>query len=814
MQKTKSKILTLLFLSAMMLAMIPIAAAVSPSNILINTTVPPSTPGQQIPSAGTINLYFGNVTVLGAQFQLYLSTNGLANIGTSDAAWGPLFLTGNLTQAVISNYTGGYKVGFNWINGTLPALAGGNYYIKLWDGNPADTVVTDTYFVIVGSFTIKPTSGPAGASLTIAGSGFLPNDFVNITYSGGLPLIKGTVANLTATDNITGAFSVTMLAPDTLTALAAGEVANSTGAATLTFVVQQNSTGVLATSKTYTEYARGLLQVATALPVTVGDVFGNNTDLTGTVSVPVGSTVWLAGEYFYPGSVSFYFDNTTLMTTTTANATGFFNASMAIPITTSGTHNILVKDTDAGINVFINILPTLILTPANGTVGTSVGITGFGLPANIPLYIYWFEKSSGDATWYWTNNATTGANGQFNVTLTFTVPHAYGGAHAVTAYGAYSGLTTAAPGAPVASASFTVLPTLVLTPSALNNSGVMVWANATGLLPTALYLPDLDNLELGIAPYLATDPYATGITSAANGDGSFAFLDAGLRPGTHAVSLAQTTANFPAVYTLFTVSTANDPLSTQISGLNTTVTTSGNVTSLLPLLTSINQTVAANTATLVTIQTATGTIQTTLAALNASIIAINGNVATLSTTLGTVTTTINSINSGVSGLTGQISSISNGIATVQTNVGSIKTELDSVNAVLGAVAGQNANITTSLGTVQTSLASIGTTVTSISGDTATIKTDLGTLQGTVTSISGDTATIKTNLGTMQTSIGNLQTGQTAMQGDVTAIKTDVASTKTTTEGLSPLIIVAIVLALIAAIAAIASIVLMRRKIAG
>ena len=378
-----------------------------------------------------------------------------------------------MTQTSVSNFTGGFKVGFNWINGTLPASAGGSYYVKLWDGNPADTVVTDTYFVVIGSFTVKPTSGPAGASLVIAGSGFLPNDFVNITYSGGLPLIKGTVANLTATDNITGAFSVTMLAPDTLTALAAGEVANTTSAQTLTFTVQQNSTGVLATSKTYTEYARGLLQVATAMPVTIGDVFGNNTDLTGTVAVPVGSTIYVAGEYFYPGSVSIYFDNTTLMTTTTANATGFFNTTAIIPITTSGAHSILVADKDAGLNVLITVLPTLILTPANGTVGTTVAVTGFGLPANIPLYIYWFEKAAGDATWYWTNNATTGSNGQFNVTLSFTVPHAYGGPHAVTAYGAYSGLTTAAPGAAIASATFTVTPTLVLTPSALNNTGAL-----------------------------------------------------------------------------------------------------------------------------------------------------------------------------------------------------------------------------------------------------------------------------------------------------------------------------------------------------
>ncbi|HTY74869.1 MAG TPA: hypothetical protein VMD05_04805 [Candidatus Nanoarchaeia archaeon] len=816
MQKTKSKILTLVFLSAMMLAMIPLAAAVSPSNILINATTAPSVAGQQIASSGTLNLYFGNVTVLGAQFQLYVSTNGLANIGASDTAWGPLFLTGNLTQTSTSSYTG-FKVGFNWVNGTLPALAGGNYYVKLYDGNPADTVVTDTYFTVIGGFTVKPTSGPAGASLVISGSGFLTNDYVNVTYADILAP-HGTIANLTATDNMTGAFSITVPAPDTLTNLAPGLQVNSTSAQNIIFTVQQNKTGVLATTQTYTENARGILQVGAAV-ATTGNVYGNLTDLTGTVSVPVGQTLYVSGNSFYPGTVNIYFDNTSLLTTTTANATGFFNVSITIPITTVGTHTILAADTDANMIVFINVLPTLILTPKTGVVGTTVAVTGFGLPANSALYIYWHETSLGDGTWYWTNNATTGANGQFNVTLSFNVPHAYGGIHAVTAYTTYTGLTSATPTAVSASANFNVTPTLVLTPSGLNNTGALAWANATGLLPSTTYLPDLDNLQLGLAGIV--EPYATGPASAANGDLAFAFVDAGLRPGMHVVSLAAEEAIMPAVYTTFNVGILNDPTATLVSGLNTTVTTAGNVTSLLPLLTSINSTVNANTATLITIQTATGTIQTTLAALNASIIAINGNVATLSTTLGTVNTNIQGVSTSVSGLSssisgiqGSITSINNGIATVTTNVGSVKTELDTVNAVLAAVAGQNANITTSLGTVQTSLDSIGTTVTSIHGDTATIITDLGTLTGTVTGISGDTATIKTDLGTMQTSIGNLGTTTNAIQSTLGSVQSDVSSTKTTTAGLSPLIIVAIVLALIAAIAAIASIVLMRRKIAG
>ena len=49
MQKTKSKILTLVFLSAMVFAMIPMAFAVSPSNILINTQTAPAHQGSKFP---------------------------------------------------------------------------------------------------------------------------------------------------------------------------------------------------------------------------------------------------------------------------------------------------------------------------------------------------------------------------------------------------------------------------------------------------------------------------------------------------------------------------------------------------------------------------------------------------------------------------------------------------------------------------------------------------------------------------------------------------------------------------------------------
>lgn len=194
-----------------------------------------------------------------------------------------------------------------------------------------------------------------------------------------------------------------------------------------------------------------------------------------------------------------------------------------------------------------------------------------------------------------------------------------------------------------------------------------------------------------------------------------------------------------------------------------------------------------------TISPTLSTMGTTISAMNLVVTSINNNYATLSNGLTSLTTSVNNLGSS-------ITSISNGIASIQTNFGTINTKLDTIDAVLGAVAGDTTTLKTSVGTITTSLSSLDTKVTALSGNLATVSTAVGTLQGTVTSVSNNVATIQTAIGTMQADLGTL--------------KTDVADAKTATLGLSPLIIVAIVLALVAAIAAIASIVLMRRKIAG
>jgi len=835
MQKTKTKLITALLLATLALAIYPIAAFASTGFILIGTTTAPSV-ATAVPAGGNVSLYFGHVTFSGGQLYLLLSSDGFSQVSGTDLRYTPSFSLAAVQGAANTTVTdptgtfpGTWYVGSNWISGTLPSnIAGGPYFIKAFDGATTSVAVTDIPLTVTASVSVAPTSGSAGTSLTITGNAFPSGALVNVTYLNAytVPISEVTVSNLTATGSI-GNFTLTLPAPDLKQAAAIGDNAPATN--TVTFTAQENKTQALYTA-VYTENQRGLLQIGRpATKAVAGNVmnatgiYGNLTSFglvptvaSTTISVGVGDSVRIVGNWFYPGPMSIKWDNSIDITPSglAANGTGYFNTTVTVPATGLGAHNVTILDNGLVVfAVFLNVIPSITINPVSGPIGTTVTVSGFGFPSAVSGTAYNATITFDSTATGWALTDSTGA-----FTTTITVPVTTGGAHLITA------TTNDTPTLTTASKTFTVTASFTISPNSFyaNDSTRMVTASGTGFDPTKTYFVAIDNL---FSPFVNT---TNGIAANSAGNLSISFIGVGFQAGLHIVVLYQASLGTggtyaPATNATFTV--LADPLTSTTSllqAINATVTqTNTTVSADHVTLAGIGANVTAIWGTVVTIQSATGTIQTTLSAINATLIAINGNTATLSSSIGTINTNIQGVTSSVSGLSstisgisGSISSISNGVATVQTSVGSIKTELDNVNAVLGAVAGQNANITTSLGTITTSLSSIGTTVTSISGDTATILTDLGTITGTVTSISGDTATIKTDLGTMQTSIGNLGTTLGQVQTTLGSVQSDVSSTKTTTAGLSPLIIVAIVLALIAAIAAIASIVLMRRKIAG
>ncbi len=179
MQKTKSKMITAFLLAMMTLAIFPLAAQASTGNIYINATSA-SVVGQQVAAGGNVNLYVGTVTWSGAQFYLMMSTDGFSQVSTGDSRYSALFDVTNVTAlSGTSTYTyqgGTWTVGQGWINGTIQKnLAGGNYWIKAFDGATTSVAVTDTYITITPAFFVSPTSNAPNTPITLSGFAFRAN---------------------------------------------------------------------------------------------------------------------------------------------------------------------------------------------------------------------------------------------------------------------------------------------------------------------------------------------------------------------------------------------------------------------------------------------------------------------------------------------------------------------------------------------------------------------------------------------------------------------------------------------------------------
>jgi len=484
--------------------------------------------------------------------------------------------------------------------------------------------------------------------------------------------------------------------------------------------------------------------------------------------------------------------------TGTSDATGRFTHSYVIPaLIAVGAHTLTVNwavVNSASNTLTVTVPPTVALSAASGIPGAVVTVTGAGYVARANVTLT-FGTTVVNRTATDSRFGPTDAAGAFSAE--FSVPNLTPGAYIVTVTDQFGASATVVGGFLINAAPVT----RVLVASTFRQGDMIFFdINTTDPAVTSVAVMIRDpqgsywwgTPDLAITWPVVFDPQGNGYTPfplqlAYGLDNMHLILPANAPLGAWnwTITLPAAATSLPLVRTgLFLVQPAVS--SAMLDSMNAT---------LAAMNTTINQ-ISANVLKI------NGTVATAaqLAALDAKVTGISGSIATLSSSVGQVTTSVQS-------LSASISSISNGVATIQTSLGEVKTSLSNIDPVIGLIAGDTTILKTSLGEVTTSLSSIGTKVTSIEGSIATVKTDLGTLQGTVTSVSGNVATIQTALGTMQADISGLKT-------DISGVRTEVTNAQTATNNLSPLIIVAIVLALIAAIAAIASIVLMRRKIAG
>ena len=414
--------------------------------------------------------------------------------------------------------------------------------------------------------------------------------------------------------------------------------------------------------------------------------------------------------------------------------------------------------TDAGKQFILNAVfwtsttpLALAITPNHGPVGTAVGYTGSGAPANAPLNVNFDE----------TTIATTHADATGGFSGNVAVPEAVFGDHSVivaTTDENYAG-----------ERAFSVVASIVLTPtSGPPSSGVA--AAGHGYPGGAFVDLSFGSMSSGRALTGADGSFGTTVIVPTVTGGDYSISGLNLDTGVSA------SAAFRVI--------ENVALDVQVSV--GTLHFRGEVAEFYVLVTGQGTMRAADSVQANLYPPSGGVPQSLNAAevtvgLYKATYTLPGNAATgtyaLVVTAGVTETYLTGHGSGLATflvsptLTGQnnaIVSMQGDVAQVRLDTGTILVDLTAVSAKLDSIQGDTATISTDIGTLTASLAALDAKITAINGNVATVQTTLGTINASldslnakITSIQGDVATIKTNAGTTSQQLTSLTSAQSS-----------------------------------------------------
>jgi hypothetical protein len=521
-------------------------------------------------------------TITGAQVWLWLSETGGAVIEPNDTFYAGPFELIFVTQMNATYYKlyvdpasgQNFWVGNNLIVGPCPtALAipkGIEYYIKMTDVAPtttsipsSDVAVSENKWRPYESLSIQPKAGPAGTQIAATGMAWDPSKLVNLTWSTMMNTTTGTVVVGLISPNTDGTFTTSFYAPD--------EKWTNGSDITKWVNAYYNGSTLANDWESFMEYGREWLQVKVTAPADQGTPWATG------ASVEIFDVIWVSGNYFNPRSdVSLYWDwgigSQELLATATVNGTGFFNTSVTIPISNMGLHWITAVDYSFNFNASVSVIPTLILNPNEGPIGTEITAIGYGFPnnaSNINVTIWWDYTCWCEGCEPTPMNMTvtkTDPDGHFEVT--FLAPASVGGLHEVWARYETDG---GPPALPLGIGEyptdypwdpFTILPTLTITPSSVYNNGTKVTVTATGLSTMSMIFDDDNALIYDLCLDYEKDFY---VFANCSGILEFEFYaTAGMEPGIHAVALYKYAGIPDLILDLetvefFTVMTEEDP---------------------------------------------------------------------------------------------------------------------------------------------------------------------------------------------------------------------------------------------------------------
>lgn len=315
----------------------------------------------------------------------------------------------------VVNLSGGWSCSFS-----VPPIHPGTYWVIAVDS--AGLQFSNNTFTVSGlTITSTPLIGPAGAPVTVNGTGWIPEDSVKIGMgpvgiSGGIGTSVG-FTTVNATGGFTFSFTVPTLGAGAYWALAYDTTQNPDGGPG-TIVNSTNSFTVIA-GLTITN------------PITTG---GAGTPLN------VVGTGWTEGE-----TISHIVFGVSLIGTSVevycaggspvVDALGGWSCSFSVPAIHPGSYWVFVVDTSGltfSTNTFTVSGLTITSTPTTGPVGTQVTVAGTGWTPGDNVAIGMGPVGILGIVWSGQTSTTASATGGF--TSTFTIPDVGGGAYWALAY--------------------------------------------------------------------------------------------------------------------------------------------------------------------------------------------------------------------------------------------------------------------------------------------------------------------------------------------------------------------------------------------
>jgi hypothetical protein len=438
---------------------------------------------------------------------------------------------------VTTSSSGAFSASFS-----VPASVVGAHTVSASDGSSSSSAT----FTVTQSITLAPTSGSVGSSVTVTGSGFAGSKTVTIKFGS----TTMTTVPSTVTTDAYGSFSASFTVPaataggKTVTATDAGSNSASatftvTPAITLSptsgnvgTTVTVSGTGFTASSAitgkfagstvtlsgTTTTDSSGSFSAATfTVPasaaggqvVTITDGSSKSATATFTVtssitlsptSGPVGTSVTVTGSGFAASAtMTINYDGVaqgTTPTMVTTSATGAFSATFSVPASAKGSHTVQATDgTNSGSATFA-VTSAISLNPTNGNVGTTITVSGTGFAASSTITVKY------DGTVQTTSPATVATDAYGSFSASFAVPASVYGSHTV----------QATDGTNSATATFTVNPSIVLSPTS-GNVGSTVTVSGTGFTGSKTITATFGGSSVTLSGTTTTD--TTGSFSAA-----------------------------------------------------------------------------------------------------------------------------------------------------------------------------------------------------------------------------------------------------------------------------------------------------------